>query len=238
MHPAVEDAPGLRRARRPLRPARGRCRLAQPRPQCFDRGHPCRCKASALRLQGSSGDLHSAASASRTERQSELPSGAGAVPGGYVRAVELIVRRRRVGRRPYQRAAVGAHSHSRRRPPESLKTLTRVGRSDRGQLDGIAGFDHHAVADDHRDMPVPHRQVAWPQPALTDGGADILLLGKPWKVQSRFVIRPLGEAAAVQPDAGCGAAPYVGNSQLRQRVPNSVGRQGVRCSAQCCRPAV
>ena len=37
------------------------------------------------------------ASASRTERQSQLPSGAGAVPGGYVRAVELIVMRRRVG---------------------------------------------------------------------------------------------------------------------------------------------
>ena len=37
------------------------------------------------------------AGAARTERQGRLPGGAGAVPGGYVRAVELIVMRRRVG---------------------------------------------------------------------------------------------------------------------------------------------
>ena len=51
----------------------------------------------------------------------------------------------------------------RRRPPEALKTLTRVGGSDRRQLDRVARLDHRAVADDHRDMSVPHREVAGPQ---------------------------------------------------------------------------
>ena len=38
-----------------------------------------------------------------------------------------------------------------------------VCRPDRRQLDGVSGFDHRAVADNHRDMAVPHRQIARPQ---------------------------------------------------------------------------
>ena len=55
-----------------------------------------------------------------------------------------------------------AKPHSRRRPPEALKTLPRVGRSDRRQLNGITRLDHGAVPDDHRDVAVPHRQIAGP----------------------------------------------------------------------------
>ena len=46
--------------------------------------------------------------------------------------------------------------------------------------------------------------------------------------KSRFVIRPLGQAAAVQADARRGAAPLVGHAQLGQRVPDSARRHRVR----------
>ena len=47
--------------------------------------------------------------------------------------------------------------------------------------------------------------------------------------KSRFVIRPLGQPAAVQADARRGAAPLVGHAKLCQRVPDSAGRQRVWC---------
>ena len=40
--------------------------VAQPRPQCFDRGHPRRCPVPPLQLQASEGDLRRGASAPRT----------------------------------------------------------------------------------------------------------------------------------------------------------------------------
>jgi hypothetical protein len=51
---------------------------------------------------------------------------------------------------------------SRRRSPESLKTLPRVVGADRRQFHRVACFDHDPVPDDHRDVAVPHGEIARP----------------------------------------------------------------------------
>ena len=47
-------------------------------------------------------------------------------------------------------------------------------------------------------------------------------------IQSRFVIRPLGQAAAIQADARRSAAPLVRHAELGQRMPNSAGGHRIR----------
>jgi hypothetical protein len=37
----------------------------------------------------------------------------------------------------------------------TAETLPGVRSSDRRELDGVSGFNHHAVADHHRDVAVP-----------------------------------------------------------------------------------
>jgi hypothetical protein len=53
------------------------------------------------------------------------------------------------------------------------------------------GFNHHPVADNHRDLTVPDRQVTGTQRTGIDRGTDILFLRQPRNSKSRFVIRPL-----------------------------------------------
>jgi hypothetical protein len=53
-------------------------------------------------------------------------------------------------------------------------------------------LDHGAVANDHRDVAVPHRQLSGQQRTGGKGGAEVLLLSQPRNVQLRFAIRPLG----------------------------------------------
>jgi hypothetical protein len=48
---------------------------------------------------------------------------------------------------------------SARRPVETQERHADVGGPDVADLDGIAGLDHLAVADDHGDMSLPHHQI-------------------------------------------------------------------------------
>src|SRR5689334_22819924 len=70
---------------------------------------------------------------------------------------------------------------SRRRPPETLKALSCVVRSDRRQPHRVARLDHGAVPDDHRDVAVPHGEIAGTQAARCHGCTHVLLLRQPRK---------------------------------------------------------
>ena len=85
-------------------------------------------------------------------------------------------------------------------------------------------------------VPFPTIIATWPShtarsPGRNDPASTAAPMSCSWAsrgIKSRFVIRPLRETAAVQTDAGCGAAPLVGHAELGQGVPDGVGRHLVR----------
>lgn len=112
-----------------------------------------------------------------------------------------------------------------------MESLSGVGGSDRGDLDRITGLDHHTVADHHGDVAIPHREVTRHHRSLIDLDAHALLLGKARDIDAGLPVGPLGQAAAVQADAGLGAAPLIGHTHLAERFAHGFGGGGIRSLA-------
>ena len=110
-----------------------------------------------------------------------------------------------------------------------MKAHAAVRGSDGADFDWVAGFDHLAAADHHRDVAVPDREVARHQIVLIDLVPDSLFLSQPRNVDSGLAVRPLSQPAAVQTDSRRSASPGVRDTLLSERVAYGSSGLGVRC---------